>query len=418
MKKAFLIGWKDLTLAFRDRAALIFMLAAPFALTLGMGLVTGRFSGNTGSTGVGDIPIVIIDQDGGQLAQTLVEVLQSEELSDLLEPSLGDDLAAAQAAIEADEIAAALVIPAGFTDSIIPHDGQTAPSETVQLALYSNPTRPTSVGVVRTILDGFLSQVEVNRVGAEVIITRLIATGRLQPQEAAGFAQTLAVENAAAGGQPSAISLNSVTASGEEVEFDILAILAPGMALMFLMFTASNGGRSLLIERNHGTLPRLLVSPTGTAQVLAGKTIGIYLTGVAQMLILILGTTLLFQVQWGNMAGVLLLVLASVFGAVGWGLFITAIARTPGQVAAVGSALMLTFGILGGTFINTNNMPAWYRWLTRITPNAWGVDGFTTLALGGRLADILEPLLALVVMGLVLFGVAMLLFNRRGLTQK
>jgi hypothetical protein len=46
------------------------------------------------------------------------------------------------------------------------------------------------------------------------------------------------------------------------------------------------------------------------------------------------------------------------------------------------------------------------------------VDGFTTLALGGRLADILEPLLALVVMGLVLFGVAMLLFNRRGLTQK
>jgi len=44
MLKTFLIGIKDMKLAFRDRAALIFMLLAPFLLTLGMGLVTGRFS--------------------------------------------------------------------------------------------------------------------------------------------------------------------------------------------------------------------------------------------------------------------------------------------------------------------------------------------------------------------------------------
>ncbi len=35
----------------------------------------------------------------------------------------------------------------------------------------------------------------------------------------------------------------------EEVEFDIMAYMAPGMALMFLMFTASYGGRSFLAER-------------------------------------------------------------------------------------------------------------------------------------------------------------------------
>jgi hypothetical protein len=32
---------------FRDRAALTFMLLAPFLLTIGMGFVTGRFSGNS-----------------------------------------------------------------------------------------------------------------------------------------------------------------------------------------------------------------------------------------------------------------------------------------------------------------------------------------------------------------------------------
>ena len=51
MKKLLLIGLKDVRLAFRDRAALILMLLAPFLLTLGMGIVTGRFSGGS-STGI------------------------------------------------------------------------------------------------------------------------------------------------------------------------------------------------------------------------------------------------------------------------------------------------------------------------------------------------------------------------------
>ena len=45
MHKFFLIALKDLKLSFRDRTALMLMLLAPFALTLGMGAVTGRFSG-------------------------------------------------------------------------------------------------------------------------------------------------------------------------------------------------------------------------------------------------------------------------------------------------------------------------------------------------------------------------------------
>jgi ABC-2 type transport system permease protein len=223
---------------------------------------------------------------------------------------------------------------------------------------------------------------------------------------------------AGASGQSASITLNNVASGGSAIKFDVLALLAPGMALMFLMYTVSYGGRTLLTERNQGTLTRLLVSPTRTSQILGGKMIGIYLTGAAQMFILILGTTLLFQMQWGDETAVLVLVLAAVFGAVGWGMLITALAKTPGQVNAVGAAIMLTFGILGGTFINMDNMPAWFRMITKITPNAWGVDGFTTLALGGGLKDILTPILALLVMGSALFTVAVLLINRRGLADR
>ena len=204
----------------------------------------------------------------------------------------------------------------------------------------------------------------------------------------------------------------------EAVEFDILAYMAPGMALLFLMYTVSYGGRSILAERSQGTLPRLLVSPTSTAQVLGGKVLGIFLTGVAQVGILILASSVFFGVRWGDAAGLLVLILAAVFGATGWGLLVTALARTPAQVGSIGSALMLIFGILGGSFINLEQMPPLVRTVSKIPPNAWGLDGFTTLALGGTLQNLVEPIAALLVMGALLFGIAVVLFSRNGIMQK
>jgi ABC-2 type transport system permease protein len=112
------------------------------------------------------------------------------------------------------------------------------------------------------------------------------------------------------------------------------------------------------------------------------------------------------------------LILATVFGATGWGMLITALARTPAQVGSAGSAIMLIFGVLGGSFINLQQMPSLVRMVSKITPNAWGLDGFTTLALGGTLPNLVEPISALFIMGAVLFGIAVALFSRNGIMQK
>jgi ABC-2 type transport system permease protein len=151
---------------------------------------------------------------------------------------------------------------------------------------------------------------------------------------------------------------------------------------------------------------------------LGGKVLGIFLTGCAQMGILILASALFFQVKWGDPVGMAILIAAAVFGATGWGMLITAVARTPGQVASLGSALMLIFGILGGSFISLENMSPVVRAISNLTPNAWGLDGFTTLALGGTLLDLGRPLLALTVMGALLFAVSAAIFNRTNLMKR
>jgi len=419
MKKLFLIGIKDLKLIFRDRAALTIMLLAPFLLTIGMGFVTGRFSGN--SNGLADVPVVIVNLDQEQLGNALADVFSSQELADLMEPSISSNPEAARRLVDDDKAAAAVIIPEGFTRSIIPAEGTTFSQnnmdpEPLKIEVYANPTRPTSAGVVKAIVDEFISRVEEGRTSGMTSITQLIQDGLLNPQNATSEAQKL-FQNADQSESP-AITLKTDKEGAAAVQFDILAYMAPGMALLFLMYTVSYGGRSILAERLQGTLPRLLVSPTSTSAVLGGKVLGIFLTGVAQVGILILASSIFFGVKWGDPRGLFLLILAVAFGATGWSMLITALARSPGQVASVGSALMLIFGILGGSFISLDQLPAYVRTLSKITPNAWGLDGFTTLALGGTLPNLMQPITALLIMGAVLFGIAVMLFNRSGMVQK
>ena len=422
MLKTFLIGIKDLRLAFRDRAALILMLAAPFVLTLGLGLVTGRFSGNNNS-GLSDIPIIIVNLDNDQLGNALVDVFNSEDLSDLMEPSASSDPEAARQLIDEDKAAAVVIIPEGFTASIIPQQNDFtnpgAAAEPVKIEVYANPSRPTGAGVIKSIVDEFLSRVQEGSLSGSVSILQLMLNGRITPEqaEAAGIAMGERLQTNAADSSL-AITMNSSTADGGAMKFDILAYLAPGMALMFLMYTVSYGGRSILAEKSQGTLPRLLVSPTSPTQILGGKVFGIFLTGAAQMLILIGASSLFFQLKWGDPMGVIVLVFAAVFGATGWGMFITALARTPAQVASVGSAIMLIFGIMGGSFISLDQMPPAIQAFSKITPNAWALDGFTTLSLGGILTDLSTPILALLSMGMILFLVSVVLFGKKNLVQK
>lgn len=417
IKKLLLIALKDLRLIFRDTSALILMLLAPFILTLGMGALTGRFSGSS-NTGISDIPAVIVNQDQGELGTALVDVFQLPELQDLVDLQVMDDYSAAQALVDDDQRAAVIYVPEGFTAGILPGPDGSSQGDTLQIEFYGNPTQPTSAGVLRSILDQFINQVQVGRISGEVIVGQLIDKGLIEPEQAAVVGAGIGQEMAQNVSGSSAIAIKTEKAAGTPIEFDILAYMAPGMAIMFLMFTVSYGGRSLLVENYNGTLPRLLVAPTTSAYVLGGKAFGILLTAIAQLLILIGGTSLMFRLQWGDALAVLVLILASAWGATGWGILFAAILKTPGQIAITGSAVMLLFGILGGSFFDLSMLPDWIQIVNKITPNAWAIDGFYILSVGGALQDIIPQIIALLIMGAVLFTFATLWITKRGLARK
>ena len=416
MKKILTIMWKDVSILFLDRAALLLIIAGPLLLTVGLGLVTGSFNRGDDAPAISRIPLIIVDLDGGALAQSLTDVLTSDDLSELLAPRLGDDETAAQAQVRRGDAAAAVIIPAGFSAALTPDPatGQLPPA--VALRVYGDPGSPISAGVVHSIVGEFTNRVQTGVTTVQVTLSTLAAGGAVAELPAIGQAmgESLLADDGGATATDSLIQLRSETAAaGDEEPFNLLSYFAPAMALLFLMYAVTLGARTLLSERREGTLARMLAAPVTNAQVLSGKVAGIFFGGFLQLAILILLSVTLFQLDWGNPLGVLLLVVAAALAATGWGVLIASAAANSGQVSSIGMAVTLLFGILGGSFVPSQNMGPVFEWAGRITPNKWAMDGFLSLASGDGLAALVTPIAALLVMAAVLFTVSAALFRRR-----
>lgn len=417
MLKILAICWKDIQLTLRDRAALLLMLAAPIVLTLGLGAVTGSFSTGS-STGLQEIPVVLVNQDKGQFGEVIVDAFKAEGAGGLFAASTGADPAAARQQVEQDQAAAAVIIPAGFSAGLLPDptSGQAGPA--APLEVYQNPARPISASVVQSAAAEIVQHLETGPISGRVVIGGLLESGRLAPEAVPAYAGVLAGRLADGEMALSGIDLQ-VNPGAQPIPkqpTNFLSYLAPGMAVFFLMYTVTQGGRSLLAERDSGTLARLVSTPTIGPAILAGKILSIFVTGLVQVGVLILAASLLFKLNWGAPSGVILLVAAVSAAATGWGILLAAAAATPFQVSSVGTALMLFFGLLGGSLMPTTNFSAAVRLLGKLTPNAWALEGFTKLSQGGSLSDLAIPLAALTLMAVALFGLAVLVSRRRWAT--
>lgn len=418
MRKILIIMWKDVSVLFRDWAALILIIAGPLALTVGMGLVTGSFNRSNDAPAVSRIPLAIVDQDGGELAQTLIDVFNSEDLSELVSAEQWNDEAAALDAVRDGTRAAAVVIPAGFSQSFMPDMTSGVLPEAVALQVYGDPGSPIRAGIIRTIAEEFTAQAESGVTTIRIGMTELVTSGAVSPEELPEIGQAMGEQLFADGENASAAGLINVrvetAAAGDNEEgFNMLAYFAPGMALLFLMYAVTLGARTLLSERREGTLARMLAAPVTPGQVLSGKVAGIFLGGFIQMGVLILLTTLMFRLDWGNPLGVLLVIGSAALAATGWGLLVASLSTNSGQITTIGMALTLIFGIVSGTFIPGQQFGAAFQTAARLTPNRWALDGFLALASGEGLAGIITPVIALLVMAAVLFAAAAALFRRR-----
>jgi ABC-2 type transport system permease protein len=149
------------------------------------------------------------------------------------------------------------------------------------------------------------------------------------------------------------------------------------MMVMFAMFTMLGGAITLIQERQEGTLRRLLVMPVSKVAVLAGKLVGVFLTGILQIVILIVVGALAFSVPWGQSPLALaLLILAFAFAITSLGMMMAALTRTLAQANALNTVIVLAMASLGGAWWPLEIVPQWMQTLGRLFPTSWAMTGF------------------------------------------
>jgi ABC-2 type transport system permease protein len=348
---------------------------------------------------------------GGGLAmgQVLVKVLTSEDLAGILDAAVVENEAAARAAVEAGQTySAVIIIPADFSRAI----RQGVETEVI---VYSDPARQLSGQIVESVVRQITGQLSTGAGFFSVTLNQLFAGGRLNSEAGAqAVIQALLTQlqqNPAA--IESLITLETIDASGRDLEFDPLAFFAPSMAIIFLAFGASQGTRSILAEEEMGTFVRLNATPTPANQILLGKLLGTFFSSAIQFGVLLIASALLFKLAWGDPLAVLSLSALVILAFTSLGLVMAVIARDQAQAATISNTVLLVFMVIGGNFSSAENFPAWLQTIAKITPNYWGMQGFIKMGQGLGLTGLGPELLALTVMSLLWFGLGSLLYRRR-----
>ncbi|MCS6870132.1 MAG: ABC transporter permease [Anaerolineae bacterium] len=395
---------------FTDPTGLAFLLLAPFILTVIFGFA---FSGAVNDVPLKDIPVVVVNQDRGAQFSNFGAQLEAfftqppdESLAKLIKAESLEDAAEARERVQRGKAAAAIIIPEDFSERLNAFS-PTFGEQKITLEFYSDAASPISAPVVNAILREFLNRFT----NVNIALSAAVAQNPLLLARAAEIAERVA--NAEL---PIALSVTQ-GAQARRVLFEPLQVFAPSMSVFFLGFAVAVGIVQIIMEKENGTLQRMLVSPTTRSTILAGLMGATYINGVLQLILLIIATGALGALMgsqspvWGTDVPALLLVVLVVAAAfMGVGTLIVSLAKNRVQAQALSSAILVVFGVLGGAFFATGDASAPLGPVSYISPTFWGSNAFVQLT-GGTF-----PALHIVVLlgiGIVTFGIGLRLFSQR-----
>ncbi|HEX6264288.1 MAG TPA: ABC transporter permease [Actinomycetota bacterium] len=365
------IAEKDLRQRMRDRTALLVGVLLPFALASILALTLGG-----AAEGDLDLDIGLVDLDRGAVADRFEETLRAADVGTV--HPLGDrDVAERRA--EEGALDAAFVLPVDLSARSTSGGGGS-------IEVIGSPDSDLGPLVATSIARSFAARLDG--------IAIAVATASETPEDGPSIAD-------AAARLPPAATLDISVTADEGVTPSTFAAI--GMAVFFLFFTVEFGIRSVIEEREQGTLARLLAAPIRPASVLIGKGLASFVVGVLSTSLLVVATTLLLDASWGPLIGVALLVLTGVGTAVAVTSFVATFATTSTQAGNYASIVAVVGGLLGGTFFPISQAPGLLASARFLSPQGWLMEGFTELSTGGGLVGALPALAGTLVIG-VAFG--------------
>ncbi len=376
----------------RDRGAFVLSFVLPVAFFSIFAVIFGSQRNSTPK-----VSVAVVDEDQSIASKRLVEGLTHEEaLRAFTSPETKKREApkpdytaqSAEAGVKAGDFPTALIIPKGYGAHPISFGPQEQATNQPQIQILHDSSDP----IGAQVLAGLLQKIVMTSMG-DVMADQGMqyfaqSSGGLTPEQKKNIEASLANYRDAlnrreqnAPSNPNNVSLVPMTIRdvvGENKKSPMVSFYAAGIGVMFLLFTASAAGGSLLDESDSGALDRVLSSHVSMTTLLAGKMIYCTLLAFSQLCIMFLWGWAVFHLDlWTHVPGFLVMGICTAFAVANFGMILASVSKTRAQQGGISTLLILTMSAIGGSMFPRFLMSPTLQKAGLFTINGWAIDGFT-----------------------------------------
>ncbi len=407
------IAFKDIQIFVKERGNIVYMFLMPIIFILVLSLSIQGWQTEDEDKAI-PLPVVNLDPDG-ETALALIEGLES---ANSLQVELYEQ-DEALALLEDFKLQQVLIIPENFSQDV-------ASDIHVTLRLLNHPnTEDTRTQSVQRVINGTAQGMSLQA----QLLSALTHMGDMQgmwPDEFQVFTPEKNVAQAEsqferAQTAPLVLVEQTHPQALSRVDEDIGAVEQniPGYTVLFVFVTAQATAFSIYNEKKVGTFRRLLASPLSKAELLAGKILPNYITGLIQIAvifavsILILPLLGLDRMTLGNdPLALLLLSLLLPLCSSGLGICLAAIARTEAQIGGLSTLAVWMMGAVGGCLFPPGLVGGALDAIGKVVPHHWAIRAYQDLIVRGQgLSDITTELLILLGFAALFFAIGLWQFE-------
>jgi ABC-type Na+ efflux pump permease subunit len=364
--------YKDLGRWRLDAAGLAIWISIP--LLIG-GLITSLIGTDDGARPHGIL--LVTDLDDSFVSGIVVGAYTQGELGELISVEKVSE-ADGKARIDAGDASGFLVIPAGFGDALLD-------AEPVTLTLITNPAQSILPGIITDVTEilldaGFYIH---ELFGPEIRTIRQQIDTDESPDNL--FVSDISVainekmQEVGAKVLPPAIDIEVVDPAPTGTASASLALLyLPGIILMALVLSANGIAHDYWVEREQGTLRRLVVSPGRMTGFLIGKAVaaGVVITLVGGISLVI--GFLYHDIRWSSLPPALTWTGIAGIALFTWFGVLQMLAGSERSATVISSMFVFPLLMAGGSFFPFAALPGWIAEFGRMTPNGFMADRLTT----------------------------------------
>jgi ABC-2 type transport system permease protein len=395
MKKILAISLRDIRLRFTSFTEWLFFLILPVLFTL-------ILSGGTGAPSDNRVRLAVADQARTPLSAELIAALEGSES---VHPEL-TTLENGENRFDSRRISALLIIPAGFEQSALE-------SGSLSLELRQQPNNLNALVAQRAV------QAAISRVGQAVEIARrsVAEAEKIQAFASAAvrqdyFNEALNSAQDLLDDAPDRIGVSQGN-TPDQIEYDPRANSSAGQLITWVFIPLIGLSELFALERQKGTLRRILTTPTRKSTYIFGTIFGQVVIALAQMALLVGFGILVMKLNWGqNIPGLIVMLIAGALAAAALGTMLGTLVKTAAQANGLSIMLGMVMALMGGCWYPLELFPQLVRNVVKILPTTWAMQGLLDLVVRGqRLVGILPEAGVLLGFAAVFFGIGILRFK-------